>query len=116
MGSGRGQTHRVRSSSAVQGKTRPIIVGGLSSKGRTVVYFRHGYEDQLEGELDVLREHFVVTDSLGDIQLGDRVLCRFSMLPFPDLLQEEVESRGAVLVHDAAAQDYLADMRSEERR
>ena len=103
MGAGRGKNKRLQNFSDGGGHE--------FREGRNVLYFRHGYERQLESELAALRDRFVVTDSLDELRPGDRVLCRFSMLPFSELLQEEVESRGARLVHDNAAHAYLADMR-----
>jgi hypothetical protein len=78
---------------------------------RNVLYFRHGYEQQLQQELGALQERFTVIDDLEQIEAGDRVLCRFSTLPFPELLEQELEARGAVLIHGHAAHAYLADMR-----
>ena len=83
----------------------------LPPKGRKVLYYRHGYDAQLSEEMEALQGNFVVTDSLDDIQPGDQVLCRFSLLPFAENLEQEIKSRGASLVHGTNAHQYLADMR-----
>src|ERR1039458_7234471 len=114
MGSGRGKMKRVLTDLPSLRRQEALDFARnkqrRSGKVRNVLYFRHGYEEQLAGELKALRGYFFVTDSLDELKPGDRVLCRFSTLPFPELLQEEVERRGASLVHDNAA----GEDRSEE--
>jgi hypothetical protein len=76
------------------------------------VYLRRGYEEQLQVELEALQKYFVVVTDLDEIQRGDRVLARFSTLPFSEFLEEDVKARGAVLVQSASSHSYLADARS----
>lgn len=78
---------------------------------RIVLYYRHGYEDMLDAEMEALRANFLVTDDLDQIQAGDLVLCRFSLMPFAEALEEEIKARGAQLVHSVNAHDFIADMR-----
>ena len=101
---GRGRNHRLQGGSNEGTHKRAL-------PSRTVLYTRHGYEDQLQIEMAALQEQFTLIDNLEDIQAGDRVICRFSLLPFPELLAQEVQARGGSLVHDAEAHSYLADMR-----
>jgi hypothetical protein len=84
----------------------------LAQYSRSVVYYRHGYEEQTRQERPVLREcGFVVIDNLDELQSGDQVLCRYSLLPFAKDLDREIRRRGAHLIHDADAHEYLADLR-----
>jgi ATP-grasp domain, R2K clade family 3 len=79
---------------------------------RHVLYYRHGYEEMLQQEMSTLNKHFYVTDDLEQIEPGDLVLCRFSLLPFAQALEQEIRSKGATLVHDLAAHEFIADMRN----
>ena len=64
----------------------------------------------LERELPAMRAHFPVLTELEEIRQGDLVIPRFSLLPFPALLEEEILARGARLFHGPSQHAYLASL------
>lgn len=63
------------------------------------------------GELDAVRNHtdFVVSDCVLDVQLGDLVIARHSMWPWPRRVETQVKRLGGTLLNDRRAYVYADD-------
>jgi hypothetical protein len=78
---------------------------GKNKSGQRLIAYRRSLDDEEE---TALKKHFTPAD-LNEVKEGDRVLLRFSALPFPELLQKEIESRGGKTIQSESKRSYLAD-------
>lgn len=75
---------------------------------RSVILYRD--IDISQAEQDAMRKHFVCTDSRMDIQPGDLVVGRYSVLPFYAEQERDILKAGASLINTKRQHDYIADL------
>ena len=77
---------------------------------RPVVFMRIAEEDL--DEAHVASQYLPVLTDLDEVRSGDLVIGRFSLFPFYDLIQHEVQVRGASLLVPHTDYQYIADMQN----
>jgi hypothetical protein len=75
-----------------------------------IIIRQAGFEQEIAPELAAMREHFVVRESLDQVQPGDELLARFALRPFYADQEEEIIRRGAKLVVGSSAHAYIEDL------
>ena len=65
-----------------------------------------------EAELSAASKHFPCVPQRTDIQKGDLVIGRYSVLPFYRELERDVRNLGAKLINSATEHEYIADLRN----
>lgn len=75
-----------------------------------VILFRpfHGVEDELE----IAKKYFKVIDSRVKIQKNDFVICRYSYLPFPYELEQDVKFLGGQMINSHQEHLFAADLKN----
>jgi hypothetical protein len=68
--------------------------------------------EDTDGEAAVAASYLPVYTDVSDVCLGDLVVGRFSLFPFYDWIQSELQSRGAELLVSYEDYQYIADMRN----
>lgn len=79
---------------------------------RPVVLFRPGQGDMDEQELEWARQHFTCFRERTALQENDFVVGRYSVLPFFESIQADVDYVGAKLINDRRQHNYAADLRN----
>lgn len=80
---------------------------------KPVVYIRKSdlHDVAAQSEIDAAAHYLNVVVNLDEIQKGDLVIGRFSLMPFYKMVEQEIESRGAKLLVSHDDYVYISDMR-----
>lgn len=78
---------------------------------RLVIYARSTFEKE---ELEVAAKHFPIINYRTQVEAGDLVVCRYSLLPFAQDLEVEVQSLGGRLINTHREHQYVADLQNWE--
>lgn len=77
-----------------------------------VILYRKGVDpDADDAELEVIKKYFKVVHQRTEVEKGDHVIGRMSVLPFYKELEKDLEIRGATLINTYRQHQYIADMR-----
>lgn len=79
---------------------------------RNFVLYRAPSDISFENELTAIKKYFPCSNSRLDIQVGDLVIGRYSVLPFFKEQERDIEKIGATLINSFYQHNYVADLKN----
>jgi hypothetical protein len=83
-------------------------------KTSPVVLFRNfdKLTSKINSEIEICKKYFVTTESRMNVTGGDLIVGRYSVLPYFQELERDLEYKGAKLINNFREHSYVADLKN----